>query len=91
MFRHTDAWKTDPGWIFSALFKLLSGKVEYDSQNTTKFWYEPAQPRVRCTQAPKVDYFFTTSLLHWMPRHFWKVVLRCTEKKCYGQELISAG
>ena len=69
----------------------LSGKAEYDSQKATKFWYEPAQPGVRCTQAPKVDYCLTPSLLLWMPRHFWKVVFRCTEKKCDGQELTSAG
>lgn len=77
-----------------ALFKFSpTGKVEIDDRKLDRIWYNPPQPSLSCNQPPRVDRYFASKLLVWMPKRMWCCQLYCPHQSCPGseKELIACG
>lgn len=95
-----DGWRdtlasADHAWISKALFRYpakstAEKKIELKTDNL-QLWMYPPQPSLTYTQIPRVDRYFSTRLLVWMPKRLWKVQLVCLNTDCRRRQLTHAG
>ena len=51
----------------------------------------PLLPALTYAQLPKVERFFSSRLLVWLPKRLWKVQLVCLNTNCRNRQLTHAG
>jgi hypothetical protein len=80
----------DQVWMAKFMFKQSKGPARVELTNNKLWWYAP-KPAIICNEPPTPNKYFNRDFFMWMPYKFFHVILRCTQQKCEGNILTSAG